>query len=157
MNGARVILRVGGRSLGDFTRGELVELHSRIAIVLDVDKELAFAWLSLEEKERACMNAIVDAIARYFEQGFALGGNSDARQRRIACGLIREFAPSVSVAAVAAVLRVSASRVEANIHWLKEWEKNEGVRSELDALRRCIRKALAVTPGSVVSEAPKRP
>jgi hypothetical protein len=50
---ARIELQFGGRSLGCFNRGELVELHSKIACVLEVEKELAIAWLSLKPMQRA--------------------------------------------------------------------------------------------------------
>jgi hypothetical protein len=151
---AKVELQFGGRSLGCFSRGELVELHSTIACVLEVDRELAIAWLSLKPVQRERINRILDAILRYFSDEFALGSGTGARQRRIACGLLLEFMPDVPVAAVAAAVRVSVPTVETNLRWLKKWEaESEGIRRDMGLLREWIKKALDTPPGNRLATA----
>jgi len=146
---AKIDLLFGGRLLGTFSRGELLEIHSKIACALEVETELAVAWLSLKPEQRERVNRIVDAILRYFSQSFALGANAGARERRIAGALILEFAPDVPVAAVAAALRVSVPTVETNVRWLKKWEQSgEGVSRDMAELRKWIAKALDGQPTS---------
>ncbi len=146
---AKIELLFGGRSLGRFTRGDLVEFHSMIACLLEVEEELAGAWLSLKPEQKERVNRIVDAVLSYFSRSFALGANAGARQRRLACGLLLEFAPDVPVAAVAAAVRLTVPTVEANARWLKKWEgSSEGVNREMAQLRAWIAKALGAQPGT---------
>jgi hypothetical protein len=140
-------LQFGGRSLGKFTRAQLTRLHSMLSCVLEVELELAQAWLRLPDEQSELIGRIMDVMASFFSQRFALGTGTNARERRIACKVLREFAPDVPTEAIAAALRLCVPRVEANVRWLAGLEmKDEHVARDMATLRGYIRTALEALP-----------
>ena len=133
-------LLFGGQDLGTFTRGDLVNIHAFLDAHLEIGSDTAAAWLTMTPEDRARVLAVIEAVSEYFcsEAGMELNG----RARRIAAGLMSEFAPGATDEGIAAALRNKPAQVAANRRWLKSVEKDDRWARVLAILRQWIRAKL---------------
>jgi hypothetical protein len=136
----KFILKFGGRELGEFTRGELIDIHAVLDSHLKIGAAEAAAWRQMSPADRTRVAAVIDAVGEYFcsEAGVILNG----RSRHIAAGLMGEFAPTASDDGIAGALRIKPVQVAASRRWLQSVGQDERLGRALAMVRGWIREKL---------------
>lgn len=124
--------------MGEFTRSDLIELHAVLDAQLKMGSASATAWLKLTPENRATVSAVLEAVCEYFCMSEGGIESLSGRARRIAAGLMGEFAPSASDDAIAGALRIKPAQVASSRRWLKIAERDERLARALAVVRQWI-------------------
>ena len=137
---AKVELILGGRSLGCFTRADLLELRAVVESALDMGAEKARAWLALKPEERERIKTVIEAVGSWFLQDEPELGALTGRARRVCAGLVQDFVPAATDEAVAGLLHIRPAQVQASRRWISASEGTEGgLAKTLKMVRREIK------------------
>ena len=123
---AKIELILGGRSLGCFTRADLLELRAVVESALDMGSEKAMAWLALKLEDRERIKTVIEAVGAWFLQDEPALGALTGRARRVCAGLVQDYVTAATDEAVAGLLRIKPAQVQASRRWLKAAEDTEG-------------------------------